>query len=151
MNPSERHIQSKGVRLNSEDLRGSHTQPWGGNLLPSLSWLPRLEASHMICFSHQRERDCPRPLACFSHDLDLWVSLSIFLVDSKRFYILVFLGWPYTILKATGNTKYLPVPLGIPLLLVMIPRLVWRIMSHLVRLASSVKTPSSALPKQKND
>lgn len=27
MNPSERDIQSKGVRLNSKDFRGSHTQP----------------------------------------------------------------------------------------------------------------------------
>ena len=65
--------QSKGVRLNSKDLRGSRTQTGGGNLLPRVSWLPRLVASHMICFSHQRERDCPRPLICFSHDLDLWV------------------------------------------------------------------------------
>lgn len=72
INPSERHVHSKGVTLNSEDLRGSHTQPWGGNLQPRVSWLPRLEASHMICFSHQRERDCPQPLICFSHDLDHW-------------------------------------------------------------------------------
>lgn len=104
MNPSERHMQSKGATLNSQDLRGSYAQPWGGNLLPRVSWLPRLEASHMICFSHQRERDCPQPLICFSHDLDLWVLPSVFLMDTKRFYTVVFLGQSYAVLK--GNRKY---------------------------------------------
>ena len=108
--------RSKGVRLNSEDLRGSRTQTGGGNLLPRVSWLPRLVASHMICFSHQRERDCPRPLICFSHDLDLWVFAQCLSHGHKDIF-LFFLLLPYAVLRATGNTKHWPVPLGIPLLL----------------------------------
>lgn len=79
------------------------------------SWLPRLEALHMICFSHQRESVCPKPLICFSHDLNLWVLLSVFVMDTKKFCTAVFLRWSYAVLRATGNTKHSPVPLGIPL------------------------------------
>lgn len=86
----------------------------GWQLAAGAPWLPRLEALHMICFSHQWESACVRPLICFSHDLDLLVLLSAFVVDTKNFYTVVFLGWPYTILRATGNTKHWLGPLGMP-------------------------------------
>ena len=96
--------QSKGVRLNSKDLRGSRTQTGGGNLLPRVSWLPRLVASHMICFSHQRERDCPRPLICFSHDLDLWVFAQRLSHGHKDIFLFFFFTVVLHSLK--GNRKY---------------------------------------------
>lgn len=153
---------------NNEPLRGirterkSETQQRGLERIPHsamgwqlsawVSWLPRLEASHTICFSHQWERACPRPLICFSHDLHLWVFLlSVFLMDTKRFFALLSpsdgLTLSYGQQEIPNICQFLWVsPLS---LLGMIPRLVWKIMSHLVRLASSVKTPSSTLPKQK--
>lgn len=125
----------------------------GWQLAVSVSWLRRLEASHTICFSHQQERERererarPRPLNLFFH-------LHGFSpVDTKRFNSLP-RKRPYVIVCATGNTKHLSVPLGIPtprhipphsLLLGTIPPLVWKIMSHLVRSASSVKNPKQAL------
>lgn len=112
MNPVENFIQSKRVRLSGEDLSLPYAAE-GWRLTAWVSRLPRLEASHTICFSHQRERVYPWPLICFSHDLHLWVLLSVFLMDTKRFYTAVFFGWLYVILWATGNTKHLPDPLGI--------------------------------------
>ena len=149
MTPSERYIQSEQWGLD-----GIPYSAMGWQLTECLtawvSWLPRLEALHTICFSHQRDRARPQPLIYFSHDLHLWVLLGVFLVDTKRFCTVVFLAWLNAISQTTGNAKHLPVPLGIPhafgndgeL------QLVWKIMSHVVCLASSVKTVSRALPKQ---
>lgn len=70
------HSESLGGWRSRPEQRGLERIPssaMGWQLAARVSWLPRLEASHMICFSHQRESDCYRPLVCFSHDLGLWV------------------------------------------------------------------------------
>ncbi len=92
----------------------SQTEQWGLERIPYsamgwqlsawVSWLPRLEASHMICFSHQRERDCPRPLICLSHDLDLWVLLSVFSHGHKEILHCCLPQMASCYLK--GNRKY---------------------------------------------
>ena len=137
MNPSERHIQSKGVR--HERIPYS-TMGW--QLAAGVSWLPRLEASHMICFSHQRERACPQPLICFSHDLDLWVFAQCLSEHKEMFFFLP--GH----LKGNRKCQTFASSFGYPpFLLGMIARLVRKIMSHLVRLASPVKNPKQHFAK----
>lgn len=87
-------LGEKESRPNREDLTDSRTPTMGWQFAAcECHGYPGLEASHMICFSHQRERARPRPLICFSHDLDLWVLFSVFLHGhTKRFYTVV-LPW----------------------------------------------------------